>query len=104
DYLLFGDEAETLANSAGDFRCRFGLAIARNLEMVSRELATGWYRPNGVAAHLLSPNAENVDYRSRTEATEALLGVLSHGLEALRDTRINPFIARGGAAAKPKQA
>lgn len=104
EYLLFGSEAASLASSDGDFRCRFGLAIAKNVAALGQELATAWYRPHGVADHLLAPSAEYSDYRSQAEATEALVGLLAHGLEAVRDTRINPFIARDGAAAKPKQA
>lgn len=104
EYLLFGTDAATLEDSDGAYRCRFGLAIAENVAQLGRELATGWYRPNGVAHHLLWPSADNVDYRTRAEATEALVGLLSHGLEAVRDIRINPFIAKDGAAAKPKQA
>ena len=104
EYVLFGTDATTLEAEEGDFRCRFGLAIASNIAMVGQELATGWYRPDGVAQHLLLPSPDNVDYRSQTEATEALVGLLAHGLEAVRDTRINPFIASDGGEANPKLA
>lgn len=104
EYVLFGTDAETLTAPEGNFRCRFGSAIAQSIGKVGQELATGWYRPDGIAQHLMLPNADNTDYRTPLEATEALVGLLSHGLEAVRDTRINPFIAKDGDAANPKLA
>jgi predicted lipoprotein len=104
EFVLFGTDAETLTGQDGNFRCRFGLAIARNVETVAQELATGWYRPDGVAQHLLAPSAGNADYRTPIEALEELVGQLSHGLEAVRDTRINPFIATADKVANPKLA
>lgn len=104
EYVLFGTDAATLAEPAGNFRCRFGLAIAKSIATMGQELATGWYRPDGIAQHLMSPKADNADYRTQLEALEALVGLLSHGLEAVRDTRINPFIAKDGGKANPKLA
>ena len=57
-----------------------------------------------MASHLTRPAPENADYRTETEALEALVGLVSHGLEGLRDARIVPFTAQGDVAAKPKQA
>lgn len=104
EYLLFGTDASTLAETDGNFRCRFGHAIARSVARVAHELATDWYRPDGIAQHLMRPDADNTDYRTQLEAREALVGLLSHGVEAVRDTRINPFIAREGGKANPKLA
>lgn len=104
EYVLFGTDAAMLAEPGGNFRCRFGRAIAQSLATMGQELATGWYRPGGAAQHLMLPEADNVDYRTPLEATEALVGLLSHGLEAVRDTRINPFIARDGGKPNPKLA
>lgn len=104
EYVLFGNGAETLTGGDGNFRCRFGLAIAQSVAGVAQDLATGWFRPDGVAQHLLSPSADNVDYRSEREVLEELVGQLSHGLESVRDTRVNPFIAKDGGKANPKLA
>lgn len=104
EFVLFGTGAETLTGADGAFRCQFGKAVAGNIAMTAEELAVGWYRDDGVAGHLTRPRPENADYRTETEAMEALVGLVSHGIEAMRDTRINPFIAQGDAAAKPKQA
>lgn len=104
EFVLFGTGAEELQTADGQFRCRYGQAIAANVSTIADELAMGWYRYDGVAAHLTRPVPENADYRTETEAMEELVGLISHGIEATRDTRINPFMAQGDAAAKPKQA
>ncbi len=104
EFVLFGTDAEALLGTDGGFRCRYGQAIAASISIVADEVAMGWYRYDGVAAHLTRPVPENADYRTETEALEALVGLVAHGIEGLRDTRINPFIAQGEVAAKPKQA
>lgn len=104
EFVLFGTAAETLGVAEGAFRCRYGQAIAGNVSAMAEELAMAWYGKDGIADHLTQPQPEHADYRSETEAMEALVGLVSHGLEGVRDTRINPFIAQGDAAAKPKQA
>lgn len=104
EFVLFGTDAEVLLGTGGDFRCRYGQAIAANISSIADQVAMGWYRYDGVAAHLTRPVPENTDFRTETEALEALVGLVAHGIEGLRDTRINPFLARGEAAAEPKQA
>lgn len=104
EFVLFGTGAETLLAPEGEFRCRYGLAIAANISGIAGELAMGWYQHEGVATRLTRPQAEYADYRTETEALEALVGLVSHGVEAMRDTRINPFIAQDGKAAQPKLA
>ena len=104
EFVLFGTGAETLMAPEGAFRCRYGEAIARNIGGIADQLAMGWYSYDGVAAHLTRPAPENADYRTETEALEELVGLVSHGIEGMRDQRINPFIAQGDAPAKPKQA
>jgi predicted lipoprotein len=104
EYVLFGIDAEGLAGAEAEFRCRYGQAIAANISVIADQVAMGWYRYDGVASHLTRPVPENADYRTETEALEALVGLVAHGIEGLRDTRINPFLAQGDAAAKPKQA
>jgi hypothetical protein len=104
EFVLHGTGFEGLANSERLFRCRFGQAIAGNISMMSDELAWGWYRQDGIAVHLLRPSPDYTDYRTPVEAMEEIVGLVSHGLEATRDQRINPFLSKDNAAAKPKQA
>lgn len=102
EFVLFGTDAELLSGAEGAFRCRYGQAIAGNIRAIADELAMGWYRYDGVAAHLTRPVPENADYRSETEALEALVGLLAHGAEMVRDQRLLPLVGRG--EANPKQA
>lgn len=104
EFVMFGTGSQTLLTPEGAFRCRYGEAIAANIGMIAAELAMGWYQYDGVAVHLTRPQPDYVDYRTETEALEALVGLVSHGIEAVRDTRINPFVASADAEAKPKQA
>ena len=104
EFVLYGTGAETLLLPEGQFRCRYGAAIAANISMIASELAMGWYQYDGVAAHLTRPAAAYADYRTNIEAMEEIVGLVSHGIESVRDTRINPFIASGDAKANPKLA
>lgn len=104
EFVLYGTDSETLASADGAFRCSFGQAIAGNINQIAGELETAWLSDDGIAAHLIDPQPAYVDYRTDIEALEALVGFVSHGIEATRDTRINPFIAKGDTPAKPKQA
>ena len=104
EYVLFGTDWEQLASAEGDFRCRYGLAIAEALQTVSAELAAAWMAPGGVAHRLAIPHAANADFRSMREALETLAGTLAHGMEAIRDTRLQPFLGRAGETPKPKSA
>lgn len=105
EFVLFGTGAETLLTPDGQFRCRYGSAIAANIGFIADELTMGWYRQDGVATHLTRPMPENPDYRTDIEAMEALVGLVSHGIEAMRDARLKPFMAQDdGGAAQPKLA
>jgi len=104
EYVLFGTGAESLGTADGAFRCAYGAAIASNIAAMAQELVIGWYLPDGIADHLQDPQPANTDYRTSTETLEALVGLVSHGLEALRDKHLKPFLASDTAAAKPKLA
>lgn len=104
EFVLYGTGAEELLTDAGDFRCRYGRAIAAAIETIARELAEAWAADDGVAAELMHPTPASPVYRSETEALEALTGAMSHGIEAIRDTRLLPFLGREGEEPKPRSA
>ncbi|WP_375452520.1 imelysin family protein [uncultured Devosia sp.] len=104
EFVLYGTGFETLKETDGSFRCRYGAAVAQNLGDIAGELVALWADETGIALHLMRPSAQFVDYRTPVEAQEELVGILSHGVEAVRDTRLNPFLAKGDAAAKPRLA
>jgi uncharacterized protein len=104
EFVLFGTGAEQLGTAEGDFRCRFGAAIGANISTIADDLVAGWSAPGGIADHLMAPQPDYSDYRNETEALEELVGLVSQGVEIIRDQRINPFVGREGVPAKPKQA
>lgn len=104
EFVLFGTGFETITTSDGAFRCAYGAAIAKNLEQMASEIAASWADPEGIAKRLAQPDAAYADYRTSTESLEAVVGLVSHGIENMRDTRINPVIANGDREANPKQA
>lgn len=104
EFVLFGTGNEELLTEAGDFRCRFGHAIAENLELIGRELAEAWYAPDGIASHLSSPTRDNDNFRTETEALEGIVGAMSQGIEVIRDTRLLPFLGADGDKPAPRAA
>ncbi len=103
EYLLFGTGAEALAGGA-EYRCRFALAVGEAISSTAGELAAAWDDPEGISRRLMEPSAANADFRTEREALEALLGIIAHGIEAIRDTRLLPVVGEGDAAPKPKSA
>ncbi|RYE74043.1 MAG: peptidase M75, Imelysin, partial [Hyphomicrobiales bacterium] len=79
-------------------------AIGGAVAGTAQELAGAWAAPDGIAEHLAVPQPGHDDYRSEREALEELVGALSHGIEAIRDTRLLPFLGREGETPKPKSA
>lgn len=104
EFVLFGTAAETLARPEGDFRCDYGSAISGAMSDVAAEMRAEWYASPGVAARMIRPSAADPDYRSNDEVLTELIGVMAHGVEALRDQRILPFLGRDGEAPKPRSA
>jgi len=87
EFALFGTGSESLAGEPG-YRCRFALAISRNLAAIAGELVAGWADPAGVAAYWTGER----DAAGATQTLNQLIGTLVHGLEAIRDTRLRPFL------------
>jgi uncharacterized protein len=104
EYVLYGDRSETLGTIEADFRCRYALTIGEAINATAQELAQAWSAPDGIAAHIAKPQPEYDDYRTDREALEELVGAVAHGLEAIRDTKLLPFVGREGEAPKPKSA
>lgn len=104
EYVLFGERSETLATIEADFRCRYALSIGEALNATAQELAQAWAAPDGIAAHIAAPQPSYDDYRTEREALEELVGAVAHGLEAIRDSQLLPFVGREGEASRPKSA
>ncbi|MEX0628023.1 MAG: imelysin family protein [Cucumibacter sp.] len=95
EFVLHGAGAETLAGADGAFRCAYGSTIAGAIETLAEGVAADWLAPDGIAARLVDPSPDLVDYRSEAEVWRELVGVFVHGTELVRDTRLNPFLGSG---------
>ncbi|MDE1993629.1 MAG: hypothetical protein KGI75_14085 [Rhizobiaceae bacterium] len=104
EYVLYGNGSSVLANEKQGFRCRYGAAIAGNIDNVAKEIADEWDDPNGVQKSWKNPGKTSDDFMDNKEAVTALLGVLVHGAENVRDQRLETFYKGDVAAARPKMA
>ena len=104
EFVLAGTGSEVLAQDAQSFRCRYGKAVAGNLEDIAAELTALWDAPNGIQQSWKEPGPDNPLFRNEQEAMTALLGILVHAAEMVRDQRIETFYRSGDKRSFPKQA
>ncbi len=104
EYLLFGDGSERLSTDRASFRCRYAAAVADNVAAVAREVSAIWEVPEGTQKGWKHPGPDNPVFRTGGEAITALLGILVHGAEAVRDQRIETFYKGEDKAKFPRQA
>jgi len=104
EYLFFGDYPEAVVAEKDGFRCRYGLAVARNVETIAGELQAAWDAPDGIAHDWKVPSKDNAVYRDDNEAVSSLIGVAVHGLEMVRDQRMKHFYKGKGQKVSPKLA
>lgn len=91
EYVFFGSYPEGVVAGKDSFRCRYGLAIARNVESIAGELEMAWNDPKGIASDWKNPSRDSAVYRNGDEAMQALIGLHVHGIEMVRDQRFKPF-------------
>jgi predicted lipoprotein len=104
EFVLFGTGAEALATTPDSYRCHYGASVAAAIDRIADEVQAAWADPAGFSRRLVAPAAADADYRSAREVLEELVGAMSHGAEAVRDTYLLPFLGRDGAAPKPRSA
>lgn len=104
EFLFFGDSPGSVLADKNAFRCRYGLAVARNVEIIAGELQAAWDAPDGIAKDWKNPAADNPVYRDSKEAVSALIGVAVHGVEMVRDQRLKHFYKGRDSKVSPKLA
>jgi uncharacterized protein len=104
EFILFGTGAESLATPGEAYRCAYGRAIAGNVEEMASAIVAGWQDPAGISAQWANPGADNPLYRTDDEAVTELFDIIVHGLEMVRDVRINGFLGEEADSDRPKQA
>ena len=104
EFVLDGTGHEILSTEAESFRCRYGRAVAGNIEQIAGELASLWDAPDGIQRAWKEPGPDNPLFRDEREAMTALLGILVHGAEMVRDQRIETFYKGEDKQRFPRQA
>lgn len=104
EFLLYGTGSEELSTKANSYRCRYALAIGGNLQKIGTELVQAWDDPDGIQKDWKNPGPQSAAFRTDNEAVTAVLGILVHAAEALRDQRVESFYKGEEAQAFPKQA
>jgi predicted lipoprotein len=104
EFVLFGTGSEELAPPGDAYRCAYGRAIAANIATIADEIDAAWSKPDGIAAQWSNPGPDNPLYRSDDEAMTELFNVFVHGLEMIRDVRINGFLGETPDKDRPRQA
>lgn len=103
EYVLFGTGSDDLA-TAGGFRCAYGAAISGSLASIAAGLDADWATGAAAAGLWAMPGPGNPLYRDGAEALGELLDTMIHGLELVRDVRIDGFLGEDAASDRPKQA
>ncbi|WP_421592159.1 imelysin family protein [Shinella sp. M27] len=103
EFALYGTGSEAIAQAPNALRCRYAAAVATHIRTTAGALADAWDAPDGVQKDWKHPGPDNPVFRTGKEAMTALLGILVHGTEAVRDQRIETFYRNGGIA-RPKSA
>jgi hypothetical protein len=104
EFVFFGSYPEGVVAEKNSFRCRYGLAIARNVDDIAGELQSAWDDPKGIANDWKHPSTDSAVYRNGAEAMQALIGLHVHGIEMIRDQRIKPFYKGRGQKVTPNAA
>ena len=104
EFILFGTGSEELSAEGDPYRCAFGRAVATNLATMAREIAAAWKDPQGISRDWANPGDQNPLYRNDDEAMTELFNVFVHGLEMVRDVRLNGFLGETPDKDRPRQA
>ncbi len=104
EFILFGTGADVLSTGVKPYRCRFGAAIAHNLASMATDIDKEWAEPKGFAYQWAHPGPDNPLYRTDEEAVTELINIFVHGLEMIRDVRLNGFLGDQPEKDKPRQA
>lgn len=101
EFLLYGSGADDLAVAPAGYRCAFAAAVAGNIAGIAAAAAVEWHDPDGFAALLQAPAADNPLFRTAEEAAVRITDIPGTGLHALRDQKLLPAIGNGPADARP---
>jgi len=103
EYLLYGDDGN-LPKEDRDFRCRFGLAVATNVDRIANSVVEGWREGSAYEKAFLGPAPADPYYHAPKEVTLDLFKAFATGIELVRDQKLGKPLGASPAEAKPKLA
>lgn len=102
--LLTAKPPITADDEDGHYRCRLGVAIARNLQSIARDLVSEWSGEKGWRARMLTPGPDNANYKIPPEPPAEFARALVTGLQMIQDRQVGPLMpADAAVAGKPPQ-
>ena len=110
EYLLYGDNADTLTGAANDaasdgvFRCAFALAVATNIDTIAKSVVEDWREGAAYAQSFVGPAPDDPRYHTAKEVTLDLFKALTSGIELVRDQKLGKPLGATAAQARPKLA
>jgi predicted lipoprotein len=119
EYLLDGDGADSLAkerkfvgsdesppevDAEGAFRCAFALAVATNVDRISKSVVEDWREGSAYEKAFLGPAPDDPIYHTPKEVTLDLFKSFAGGIELVRDQKLGKPLGASAAEAKPKLA
>lgn len=91
EVLLFAS-ASNETSEAFKYRCQLAHAIAGHVALLAQRMSEDWTANDGWRQRLLTPGAENKDYKSANEAAAELVRSLLTGLQVVREEMLLPWL------------
>jgi predicted lipoprotein len=104
EYVLYGSGSEDLIQQKNSFRCLYGAAVAGNIQREAGEVVAAWEKPDGIQGSWKHPGPQSQEFADNKEAVTALLGILVHGAETVRDQRLEQFYKGKDTTPRPRMA
>ena len=104
EFLLFGSGSETLAQTAGNYRCRYARAVAQAIDGHAAALLAGWTAGEGHAKVMMTAGSGNPIYQTPEEAVHELLRAATAQLEILRNLKLISMLGETPTKTKPNRA
>ncbi|MCB1516792.1 MAG: peptidase M75, Imelysin [Hyphomicrobiaceae bacterium] len=96
EFVLFGANGDALATPDGDFDCRYALAISGAVAKTAQDVLSDWDSPDSLANQLADPEPDNPDFRTQREVLNEFIGIMVHGFENMRDSRLSMLVSETG--------
>ena len=106
EYLLYGDDADTLGKKSEEssFRCTFAKSVAANIADMSDAIVDGWKDGASYAKLYLAPSPDNAAYHTDKEVTLELFKTFVTGIKSVRDQKLAKMLGPKSEEARPQLA